>query len=65
VVVGVQLARSPHDLDLVQAVCILTVVLFLVGIARAWQLIGSRDRGLVTEVGRSLRKRAGGGEPDA
>jgi small-conductance mechanosensitive channel len=55
VVLGVLLASRPHDLGLVRSVCILMIVLFLVGIARAWQLIGARDVGLFTEVARSLR----------
>jgi len=57
VVVGIQLARSPHDVGLVRIVCTLMIVLFLVGIARAWQLIGARDTGLLSEVGRSVRSR--------
>ena len=68
VVLGLQLAASPHDLGLVRSVCILMIVLFLVGIARAWQLIGARDVGLFTEVTRSLRSRqdteAGHPRPD-
>jgi hypothetical protein len=59
-VVGVQLRWSPRDVGLVQTVCILIIVLFLVGIARAWQLVGARDTGLVSEVARSLRTRGSG-----
>ena len=33
----------PHDLALERTVCVLIVVLFLIGIARAWQLIGARE----------------------
>ena len=64
--VGFRLARQPHDVGLVRTACILVIVLFLVGIARAWQLIGARDTGLLTEVGNSLRSRGGrrGTPPD-
>ena len=67
VVVGVQLARAPHDVGLVRSVCVLMIALFLVGIARAWQLIGARDAGLFAEVGRSIRARGdtGAGSPHA
>jgi hypothetical protein len=41
---------------------VLTIVLFIVGIARAWQLIGARDSGLVTEIGETLRARSRGRE---
>ena len=41
------------------------IVLFLIGIARAWQLIGARDTGLIIDVGRSLRSRADGGDGSA
>ena len=61
VILGLLLVSSPHDLGLVRSVSILMIVLFLVGIARAWQLIGARDVGLFTEVARSLRSRPGPG----
>jgi small-conductance mechanosensitive channel len=61
VVLGVLLTSRPHDLGLVRSVCVLMIVLFLVGIARAWQLIGARDVGLFTEVVRSLRARQDSG----
>ena len=61
-VVGFELARRPHDLGLEQTVCVLIVALFLIGIARAWQLIGARDASLVGELARtfgSRRRQAG------
>jgi len=54
-VVGFQLATDQHDEGLVNTLAVLTVVLFLIGIARAWQLIGARDNGLLTEVLASYR----------
>ena len=38
----------------------MTVVLFLVGIARSWQLIGARDTGLISEVVHAVRDRGVG-----
>ena len=56
-VVGFQLVRNPHDEGLERTVCILIVVLFLIGIARAWQLIGARDTSFVGEVTRTIGSR--------
>ena len=56
-VVGFELAHRPHDLGLERTICVLIVVLFLIGIARAWQLIGARDTSLVAEVARTIRSR--------
>ena len=56
-VVGVQLMDRTHDRGDVTTLAVLTIVLFLVGIARAWQLVGARDSGLVTEIGESIRSR--------
>jgi hypothetical protein len=41
----------------VTTLAVLTIVLFIVGIARAWQLIGARDNGLVGEVVRTIGSR--------
>ena len=50
----VELARRPHDTDLERTVCVLIVVLFLIGIARAGQLIGARDTGPVVQPARII-----------
>jgi len=42
-----------------QTLCVLIVVLFLIGIARAWQLIGARDASLMGELARAVRSRRG------
>ncbi len=49
-VTALQLSNDPHDQSAVRTLAVLTVVFFLVGIARAWQLIGARDTGLVRTV---------------
>jgi len=56
-VVGFELAHRPHDIGLERTICVLIVVLFLIGIARAWQLIGARDTSLVSEVARTIGSR--------
>jgi small-conductance mechanosensitive channel len=58
-VVGFELARRPDDEGLEQTLCVLIVVLFLIGIARAWQLIGARDASLTGELARAVRSRRG------
>jgi hypothetical protein len=66
-VVGLQLRGDPHDQSAVKTLAILTVVFFVVGIARAWQLIGARDTGLLRTVGEALRERSAptkGSAPD-
>jgi len=56
--VALQLRGDPHDQSAVRTLAILTVVFFLVGIARAWQLIGARDTGLLRTVGQAIRERS-------
>jgi len=66
-VAGVQLLADTHQASAVRSLAVLTVVFFLVGIARAWQLIGARETGLFHVVGSALRERnspsASGGRP--
>ena len=42
-VVGVKLAGNGHDENAVREIAELAIVFFLIGIARAWELIGARD----------------------
>jgi hypothetical protein len=58
-VTGVQLMQDTHRASSVQTLAILTVVFFLVGIARAWQLIGARDTGLFGTIRAALGSRSG------
>ncbi len=66
-VAGVELLGDTHQTSAVRSLAVLTVVFFLVGIARAWQLIGARETGLFHVVGSALRERNGpstsGGPP--
>ena len=49
-ILGARLMAHPHDQSSVRSLATLTVVFLLVGMARAWQLIGARDTGLLTVV---------------
>jgi len=60
VILGVQLTRDPRATGHVTGLAVVTIVLFIVGIARAWQLIGARDSGLFAELGESYRARSRG-----
>lgn len=47
---GIKLDGSPRDLGAVDNQGILSIVFFLFAIARAWQLVGARDTGLLQTV---------------
>jgi len=57
-VVGVQLSGQPDQRSDVRTLSILSVVFFLVGIARAWELIGARDTGLFRTVRDAIHQRS-------
>jgi hypothetical protein len=60
---GIQLNGSPRDLGLVDNQGILSIAFFLFAIARAWQLVGARDTGLLpTVAGMAHRPAARAGE---
>ena len=58
-IVAVQLVHSPHSQGTVRTLAVLTVVFFLIGIARAWQMIGARETGLVRVLRDSIGDRTG------
>ena len=47
---GLRAIEHPHESGPVQAIAILVIVCFLIGIARSWELIGGPDIGLVSEL---------------
>jgi hypothetical protein len=55
-IIGIQIVNNPHNQSSIRALAILTLVFFLVGIARAWELIGGRDTGLLTVVRDAIQK---------
>jgi hypothetical protein len=54
---GLRVLQHPNDSSSLQTISVLVVVCFLVGIARAWELIGGPSIGLSSEVGAILRSR--------
>jgi hypothetical protein len=56
--VGLQLSGQPGQQSNIRTLAILTVVFFLVGIARAWELIGARDTGLFHAVRDAIHERS-------
>jgi hypothetical protein len=41
---------NPHDVSAANLVCDLLVGLLLIGIARAWELVGDRDTGVISSI---------------
>ncbi len=52
---GIDVATSPGDSGAVNTIAILVVVCFLIGIARAWELIGGPSIGITQEVTALIR----------
>jgi hypothetical protein len=44
---GINFHRHPHDQGSLQVICVLVIVCFLIGIERAWELIGGPEVGLL------------------
>lgn len=57
---GIEVIDDAHDTGSMQTIAILMVVCFLIGIARAWELIGAPSFGLVAEVTERVQTRRGG-----
>lgn len=55
---GLRLMESAHDASLVGAQAVLIFIFFAVAIARAWELVGAQDTGLVATVGRLAARTA-------
>jgi hypothetical protein len=65
---GAEVIADPGDADAVNTIAVLVVVCFLIGIARAWELIGGPQIGLAHEVAELVRSRRDadeGGEESA
>lgn len=48
---GIVLLDNPHSTDPLDLISYLLVVSLLIGIARAWELVGGRDTGIVSSLG--------------
>ncbi|WP_432836742.1 hypothetical protein [Dactylosporangium sp. CA-092794] len=53
---GLQLGEHPQDSGIVDSIAVLVVVCFLLGVSRAWELIGGPSFGVRQEVTALLRK---------
>ena len=62
---GISAWDHPHRVGLVANIAVLVVVSLLFGIARAWELIGGPQVGVVHEVSQMLREPVADGAPDA
>jgi len=62
---AVRLEQAPHRVSLVVNQGELAVVFFLFGIARAWQLVGAREFGLVSAVASMIHRPADNGPHQA
>jgi hypothetical protein len=58
---GIHLSRHDDRSGSVSTIAILMIVCFIVGIARAWELIGAQSIGLTSEVVRTVRDHGHGG----
>jgi hypothetical protein len=54
-ITGVQIIIQPDDPGNVNTIAVLVIICFLIGIARAWQLIGGPSIGLTREVTEMVR----------
>jgi hypothetical protein len=55
-ITAVAVIKRPDDSGQVRTIAVLVVVCFLVGIARAWELIGGPSIGLKQEIGMRVRR---------
>jgi hypothetical protein len=58
-IAGIGLDRHPNSADDLQAICVLVIVCFLIGIARAWELVGGPRVGLGHQLFRLFQTRRG------
>jgi hypothetical protein len=54
---GIRLTRDEGDSGATTGLCVLVIVCFLIGISRAWELIGGPTMGLRSQVAAALRER--------
>jgi hypothetical protein len=60
-IAGISAVDRSHEVGEVRAVAIIVIVSFIIGIARAWELIGGPEIGLYRELALLGRKDAGAG----
>jgi hypothetical protein len=47
---GIKLLHNAHNSGAAQLLCDLLIILLIIGIARAWELVGDRDTGIVASL---------------
>lgn len=63
-IAGLALDRSAHDRGALQTICVLVIVCFLIGIARAWELVGGQRTDLSHMLMERLQTRRSPRAPD-
>lgn len=52
---GIRVINHPHASGAVQTIAVLVIICFLIGIGRAWELIGGPEIGIGKEVGKIVK----------
>lgn len=60
---GIELLRNPHRTGPVSAITYILVASLFIGIARAWELIGGRDTGIIASLTMLTGREPGSQEP--
>lgn len=47
---GIELLHNPHNAGAAELLCDFLIILLIIGIARAWELVGDRDTGIVASI---------------
>ena len=61
---GLRLLDDDADVGALRGVCVLVVVCFLIGIARAWELVGGPSLHVRSQLAGALRNHERGGDRD-
>jgi hypothetical protein len=62
---GLRLLTAPHSPGGAETLCYVVIALLLIGIARAWELVGDRDTGVLASITVLAGREQRGEEPDS